>query len=273
MELPEPALSTTAASVRLEGTERVRPEADCVALERALELRVAGETRFVLLRTPGHDEELATGFLWTEGILARLEDLWALERPADVEIATREDVLELRLDPGRSRLPEDAFRKALAACGACGPGSLASRSIPLPELPAGPQLAREILFELPVKMREAQSGFARTGGLHAAALFDLEGCLLALREDVGRHNALDKVAGWALREGLDLPIRDAALLVSGRLGSEIVLKALALGIPILAGLGAASSLAVELAERAGVTLACFLRADRATLYGSPDRIL
>ncbi len=242
-----------------------------VAVERALEIRIAGETRYVLLRTPGHDEELAVGFLWTEGVLQRLEDLWGMARPSDVEPPAREDVLELQLDPARSRLPTTSVRTTLAACGTCGPGGLASLSNQVPALPPGPIVSRALLYSLPAAMAGEQSGYRQTGGLHAAALFDLDGQLTVLREDVGRHNAVDKVIGWAIDRTL-LPLQQHLLLVSGRLGSEIVLKALAAGIPFIAGLGAATTLACTLAQEAGATLMGFLRPERLVVYSGPERI-
>lgn len=242
-----------------------------LAVERPLEVRIRGETRYVLLRTPGHDEELALGFLWTEGVLCRLEDLWHLSRPNDVEPRTREDVLEIELDPARSRLPESALRQTLSACGTCGPGSLAALSSQVRVLPPGPEVSRKLLFELPARMTALQSGYRETGGLHAAALFESSGQLLVLREDVGRHNAVDKVLGWAIQRSM-LPLGRHLLLVSGRLGSEIVLKALTAGIPLILGLGAATSLACALAHDANATLVGFLRSEQLLVYCAPERI-
>jgi FdhD protein len=249
---------------------------DPVAIEEPLELRIATADAdaplVVTMRTPGHDRELAAGFLYTEGIVESAADLVAIE---DADRCGIENVARIRLRPGLDlrALAEARAFVANAACGVCGKTSIESifaKGIPLHD-PDRPRIARAVLESLPDRMRAAQRGFAKTGGLHAAALFDATGSLRVLREDVGRHNAVDKVVGERLLAGA-LPLLDSVLLVSGRAGFEIVQKAARAGIPIIAAVGAPSSLALRTAERSGMTLVGFLRAGRFNLYTSPARI-
>jgi FdhD protein len=245
---------------------------DYLAAEEPLEMRARRYSLGVTLRTPGNDEELVAGFLFNEGIISRRKHLVALRLPgdADAELNLVRVTLEstLRLAAG------SAARKfsAGSACGVCGKASLAQlrrRGLRRPEVAS--LFDPEILCQLPQKLRAAQAVFGRTGGLHAAGLFDPGGELLVLREDIGRHNAVDKVIGWAFLEGR-LPLSGHVLLVSGRGGFEIVQKALAAGIPLLASVSAPSSLAVQLAREFGMTLIGFLRGQRFVIYSGEERI-
>lgn len=275
----------------VEPIERVRVRAregdaeversDSLSVEEPLEIRVRGQEgaarSFVTtMRTPGSDEELAAGLLFAEGVLAGRSDLVALERPADPRLSP-----ELRANGLVATLSPEALARAGgltrgtvmgSACGVCGKTSIESV---LPEgaapLESPLSVSAEILYGLPDRLRERQSVFAETGGLHAAALFDGNGNLLSAREDIGRHNATDKLVGSFFLEG-KLPLSDAMLLVSGRAGFEIVQKAFGAGIPIVCSVSAPSSLAVELAESAGLTLVGFLRARRCNVYSHPRRI-
>jgi FdhD protein len=253
---------------------------DPIAVEEPLEIRIApaegsGSVPLtVTMRTPGDDADLAAGLLYAEGVIERAEDLLGLrvvadaERPGSVRVEARLRA-GLGLDPAR-----DARRfVASAACGVCGKTSIdAVLSSGFGVLdPERPRVAGAVLEQLPERMRAAQEGFSRTGGLHAAALFDAHGSLRLVREDVGRHNAVDKVVGALLRAG-ELPARDDVLLVSGRAGFEIAQKAIRAGIPVLAAVGAPSSLGLRLAARAGMTLVGFLRPHRFNLYTGPQRI-
>jgi FdhD protein len=249
---------------------------DPVAIEEPLELRIAtgdaDEPLVVTMRTPGQDRELAAGFLYTEGIIDDAADLLAIE---DADLCGIENIARIRLRPGLDRRALDQSRGFVsnAACGVCGKTSIESifaKGIPLLD-PGRPRIARAVLEALPVRMREAQRGFARSGGLHAAALFDAAGRLVVLREDVGRHNAVDKVIGERLLANA-LPLRQSLLLLSGRAGFEIVQKAARAGVPVVAAVGAPSSLALRTAERSGMTLIGFLRPGRFNLYTNPDRV-
>jgi FdhD protein len=264
-----------------EGVSEVERE-DALAVEEPLEIRFRGEdprtlrTFAVTMRTPGNDEELTAGLHFAEGVLERPSDLVALGRPddprIDPEIAA--NVLVATLSPAAVSRAEGLGRGTVmgSACGVCGKTSI-ENVIPAdrPPLPPGPSIPAQRLYELPALLRERQSIFAKTGGLHAAALFPLEGPARRIREDIGRHNATDKLVGSFLREGT-LPLSDAVLLVSGRAGFEIVQKAYAAGIPILAAVSAPSSLAVALAETAGMTLIGFLRDRRFNVYSGASRI-
>jgi FdhD protein len=267
-----PRGATVDVPVRRVGKASDGLERDRLAVEAPLEIRVGGEAIGVLLRTPGNDEELVTGFLFTEGIVAAPDAVRSLARPAGLSAAERENVVEVELDPARSRLPAPRRFVAGSGCGACGKPSLAALELYAPPVTSRLALRRATLAALPERLRSAQPGFAETGGLHAAALFDADGALVAAREDIGRHNAVDKVIGWALGVRAT-PFSDLILQVSGRLGYEIVQKAIVAGLPCVAAVGAASSLAVELAGRYGVTLAAFVRPDRLNLYGDPSRVV
>jgi FdhD protein len=240
--------------IRREGVE------DRVAIEEPLEIRVRGEALAVTMRTPGHDEELALGFLYGEGLI----DAPAPAGPTDDLAANVVEVdAPLRFDPGRRRF------YTTSSCGVCGKGALEEVAVHAPRLPDGPVLARSLVADLPERLR--QPGFEATGGLHATGLFDAAGELLEVREDVGRHNAMDKVVGRALLDGL-LPLHGHALCVSGRLSFELVQKASVAGAPILVGVGAPSSLAVSLAADRGMTLCGFARRGSVNVYTGPERV-
>ncbi len=240
---------------------------DFLASEEPLEIRVNGNSVAVTMRTPGHDEDLATGFLFTEGILREATEIVEFVRCRDVDAAFSGGILDLRLrsTPDLSRLTRHLFTSS--SCGVCGKATLDAVFGQFPPI-ASPEshihLTADQLLSLPEQLRRAQSTFDRTGGLHASALFDTSGQLLLAREDVGRHNALDKVIGHALRSGIDLA--DTALLVSGRISFELMQKALAARISLVAGISAPSSLAVSLARRSGQTLVGFLRGEGFNLY-------
>jgi FdhD protein len=246
--------------------------ADLLAAEEPMEIRVDGAALTVTMRTPGDDIDLAAGFLFTEGLLARLDDVHEI-RMCD------ENVAAVTLKPGRTLAAgpgsETAARKFLttSACGVCGKDSIeAIRTRSTFDVAADPvRVSPAVLAGLPDRLRDAQRVFSRTGGLHAAGLFTPDGTLLVLREDVGRHNAVDKVAGWALRGGL-LPLAGHVLLVSGRASFELAQKAVMIGVPVLAAVSAPSSLAASLAEETGLTLVGFLRGATMNVYASTQRV-
>jgi FdhD protein len=246
--------------------------ADLLAAEEPLEIRVNGTPLTVTMRTPGDDIDLAAGFLFTEGLLPRLDDVHEI-RMCD------ENVAAVTLKPGRTLAggldPNTAGRKFLttSACGVCGKDSIeAIRTRSAFDVAADPvRVSPAVLASLPDRLRKAQRVFSRTGGLHAAGLFTTDGTLLTLREDVGRHNAVDKVAGWALRAGL-LPLAGHVLLVSGRASFELAQKAIMVGLPVLAAVSAPSSLAASLAEETGLTLVGFLRGATMNVYAGAQRV-
>ena len=251
----------------------VRKE-DYLAAEEPLEIRVGAKPLSVTMRTPGHDRELAAGFLFTEGLVrGRLQILSLEENQGDTE-ANRANVVRAELAPEAAPDFEKMQRHFFAAssCGICGKASIDSvRARTLEPPNQGFRFDSKTLLRLPDALRESQAVFGRTGGLHAAALFDKAGKLLVLREDIGRHNAVDKVIGWALLEDR-LPLANAVLLVSGRGGFEIVQKAIVAGLPIVASVSAPSSLAVQLARELGLTLIGFLREKRFVVYSGEERI-
>jgi FdhD protein len=249
--------------------DRVTEVPDLLAAEEPLEIRLEGEPVAVTMRTPGHDTELAVGFLVTEGIV----------RPADLE-----SVIECRSDEGDGGVVEIKLRSGVApsagwqrnfyatsSCGVCGKASIEAVRVAAEPLGDGPEVSRHKIQSLPDTLRAAQRVFERTGGLHAAGLFSSDGELILLREDVGRHNAVDKVVG---RAGLDgrLPLSDSVLLVSGRASFEILQKGLVAGIPIVAAVSAPSSLAVRMARESNMTLVGFLRPGGFNVYAGPERI-
>lgn len=244
---------------------------DAVAVEAALEVRIGGKAVTVLMRTPGHDEELVTGFLFGEGVIADADDIIAIERPADVSDSERGNVLNVRLMVSRRVMDVDRLFYSNSSCGICGKKSLASIEVKGEPALSSLTVSRAVLTALPERLRAAQPAFALTGGVHASGLFTPGGELVAVREDVGRHNALDKLVGWALNEG-KVPLSDYALLVSGRLSYELVQKAITAGIPLVAAVGAPSSLAVDLAERFGITLVGFLRPTSMNVYAHLARV-
>jgi FdhD protein len=232
--------------------------ADEVAVEEPLEIRVDGEPLAVTMRTPGHDEELAAGFLHGEGLLVGPPRFHPTLDLNAVDVAG-----PLAREPGARRF------YTTSSCGVCGKGALEEVAVHSPPVPAGPTVARDLLAALPERLE--QPGFARTGGLHATGLFDAAGSLVLAREDVGRHNAMDKVIGRSLLDGAT-PMRDGVLCVSGRLSFELVQKAAVAGAPILVGVGAPTSLAVALAADRGLTLCGFARGGRLNVYARPERV-
>jgi FdhD protein len=233
---------------------------DPVAIEAPLEIRVDGAALAVTMRTPGHDEELALGFLYGEGLIDAVR---AAAPTQDFAGNTVEVTGPLLRDPGPRRFYTSS------SCGVCGKGALEEVAVLSPPVSAGPRVSRALVAALPDRLE--QPGFARTGGLHATGLFDATGQLICSREDVGRHNAMDKVIGRALRDG-GLPLAQRILCVSGRLSFELVQKAAVAGAPILVGVGAPSSLAIELAADRGLTLCGFARAGRVNVYTGAERI-
>jgi FdhD protein len=252
-----------------------RRKEDYLSAEEPLEIRVGDNPLSVTMRTPGHDEELAAGFLFTEGIVQNRAQITSLTEPEPGDAAeNRGNVIIATLASDAAYDVEKSRRNFFAAssCGICGKASIDSvrartLAAPNPDFRLDP----EILIKLPDAFRESQAVFGRTGGLHAAALFDAAGKLLVLREDIGRHNAVDKVIGWALLENR-VPLRDVVLLVSGRGGFEIVQKAIVAGLPVVASVSAPSSLAVQLARETGQTLIGFLRGRRFVIYSGDSRI-
>jgi len=234
---------------------------DVVAVEEPLEIRIGGRPVAVTMRTPGHDEELALGFALSEGLrpgAARLPD----------DLAANTVELDAPgFDP--ERLARSFYTSS--SCGVCGKGALEAVAVEAPRIASDLRVGAALVATLPDRLREAQPAFDATGGIHATGLFDAAGTLLCLREDVGRHNAMDKVVGWAFREGR-LPLTEAILCVSGRLSFELVQKAAVAGCPILVAVGAPSSLAVELAGDRGVTLCGFVRGGRMNVYTEPWRV-
>ena len=233
---------------------------DAVAIEEPLEIRVDGAALAVTMRTPGHDEELALGFLYGEGLIDGVREAGLTEDLANniIEVAG-----PLTRDPGVRRF------YTTSSCGVCGKGALEEVAVLSAPVSAEPTIPRALAAELPNRLD--QPGFRRTGGLHATGLFEADGDLLYTREDVGRHNAMDKVVGRALLDGR-LPLSGRVLCVSGRLSFELVQKAAVAGAPILIGVGAPSSLAVELADDRGLTLCGFARRGSVNVYTHPHRI-
>ena len=267
-------------TVRLQGQQRTaRP--DSLAAEEPLEIRINGTSLTVSMRTPGDDFDLVAGFLVAEGMVARSADLTALRYCAGTiddssgSGSNSYNVIDATL-PRHAAAPATLHRNLLtsSACGICGRETVEAirNRVPHDLASDGLRVAPETLYGLPDKLRAAQAVFEATGGLHAAGLFTADGRLLCLREDVGRHNAVDKVIGWALREDL-LPLRGHVLMVSGRASFELTQKAAMAGIPMMAAVSAPSSLAVDLAEEVGLTLIGFLRDRSANVYTGAERIL
>ena len=261
-----------------EGRARIRP--DSLATEEPMEIRLvsdeAKQTVAVTMRTPGADFELAAGFLYGEGIVSSPEDILKISYCIDPDIDAEQqyNIVNVELRGGRDYdlKPLERHFYTTSACGVCGKASLEQLELRgCPVIPPGPELTPQKIYALPDKLREAQGLFEATGGLHAAALFDREGELVALREDVGRHNATDKLVGWALLEGR-LPLSDCVVMVSGRSSFEILQKCLTAGVPVVCAISAPSSLAVDVARQFGMTLIGFLRGSRFNVYSGHERI-
>jgi FdhD protein len=264
-----------------------RPET--LAVEEPLELRLNGTALTVTMRTPGSDVELAQGFLLTEGVIERRDDIARVEYcrgatlpdPESLRSSPPNDglntynVLDVTLAPGVPMPDVDVTRNfyTTSSCGVCGKGSIdAVRTISRHSPGDDPTVVTtDTLSAMPDRLRSAQKVFASTGGLHGAALFDADGTVLVVREDIGRHNAVDKTIGWALEHGR-VPLSGTVLLVSGRASFELTQKAVMAGVPVLAAVSAPSSLAVDLASQAGLTLVAFLRGESMNVYTRPDRI-
>jgi FdhD protein len=276
-EFDRPGVSARRVEVRSSAAGRGVDRPDWVVVEEPLETRAQGPGQdpisvAVTMRTPGHDAELAVGFLHTEGLLAGRDELTAVPEPRSGRSKKLCNVITIKLN---RRFDPDSLRRnffATSSCGLCGKATLDQLLVRCPPIPAGPEVDREIIIRLPEALREAQRVFDRTGGLHAAGLFDLKGRLIALREDVGRHNAVDKIVGRGLLDGAT-PLSRHILLVSGRIGFEIVQKAAVAGIPILCAVSAPTSLSVETANKVGMTLVGFLRGDSFNVYTHYDRII
>lgn len=242
---------------------------DQVAHEAPLELQLDGHSLAVLMRTPGHDEELGLGFLLTEGLVRSGDDVVSIQHCTQVPSPDAEDnVLQIRL-----RVPFDLAKVrrhffATSSCGVCGKATIENALKVSKKLDANVEVSQHTLTRLPGLLRAGQAAFDETGGLHAAGLFTASGELRVLREDVGRHNAVDKVVGWSMRQ----PGEATVLMVSGRLSFELVQKCVAARIPVLAGISAPTSLAVEMAEALGVTLVGFLRGESMNVYSHPGRL-
>jgi FdhD protein len=234
---------------------------DRLAVEEPLEIRVNGQAVAVTMRTPGHDEELALGFALSEGL-----------RPEDARLPDdlAANIVEVDAPDADLSLVQRSFYTS-SSCGVCGKGALEAVAVAAPRIESDLVVPFELIVTLPDRLREAQATFEATGGLHATGLFDGDGEVLCVREDVGRHNAMDKVVGWGFGAGL-VPLSRLVMCVSGRLSFELVQKASVAGCPVLVAVGAPSSLAVELATDRGVTLCGFVRDGHANVYTHPDRV-
>ena len=258
--------------VRLDERHDAAVTEDRVAVEAPLEIRLGAKPLTVIMRTPGDDEELTLGFLYSEGVLRRLGEAVRLHRPAAATDEEQGNLMAVELPPHLYALrPPGRSFYASASCGVCGKTQIGDLRLEAPPVSASWRARAGLLATLPEALAAQQRTFAATGGLHASALFSRDGALLAAREDVGRHNAVDKLIGWSYRQAL-LPLAEHLLMVSGRLGFEIVQKAIVAGLPVVAAVSAPSSLAVELAGRYGVTLIGFLRPGRMNVYTHPERV-
>ncbi len=269
MKTPIESVPNSSRSVSVRRFPAGDLDLDAVVVEEPLEMRVEGQALAVTMRTPGHDRELVGGFLYTEGCVDGADDIQAVEHVRD-PLDPQDNTVDVRLaagmgiEAGRFASAQREFY-ASSSCGICGKATIAKVLAGAPPLVDPIRVGAEILLRLPEKMRALQSTFERTGGLHAAALFTPEGELEVLREDVGRHNAVDKVLGWRLLADR-APVDDALLLISGRAGFEIVQKALVARVPVVAAVGAPTTLAVSLANEAGMQLVGFLRDGRFNQY-------
>jgi FdhD protein len=271
-------MSTDTIATRVQIVEKgfSSQRSDLLAIEEPLQFCLNGSPISITMRSPGSDLDLAVGFLFTEGIINDVRQILAMrvESGDDTSGNVGDRVTirlrpEIAIDPGRIR--RNFYTSS--SCGVCGKLAMGAIDVrpAFPMRQSGPQFRADVLYRLPDLLRRAQDTFDRTGGIHAAALFSPEGTMLGLREDVGRHNAVDKLIGSALRDG-GVPLGDSLILVSGRAGFELVQKSIMAAIPVLAAVGAPSSLAVELAQRFGMTLVGFLRDQRFNIYSGSWRI-
>jgi len=269
---------TVRRPVRMLSPDGQRRRPDSLAAEEPLEIRVGGKALAVTMRTPGHDVELAHGFLLSEGVIGSAADVYSARYCDSVDDTGRNtyNVLDIALADGVPPPDTGVERNfyTTSSCGVCGKAALDAVKLKTRFAPRNSTftVTAEVLSGLPEALRAKQRVFASTGGLHAAGLFRSDGSLLIVREDIGRHNAVDKVLGWALLENR-IPLSDIGLLVSGRASFELVQKAAMAGIPLLAAVSAPSSLAAELAEENGMTLVGFLRGSSMNLYTGEDRVL
>lgn len=256
---PSPYSTARVTVVRVPGCEAV---ADDVAVEAPLEIRIGGEAVTVTMRTPGHDEELALGFCLSEGVVPR-----SARAPEDLAANT------IEVDaPGFDLRSRQRSFYTSSSCGVCGLGAIGAVRVDTPRVETSARIDASVVHELPGRLRSAQAAFDTTGGLHAAGLFSAQGVLMCVREDVGRHNALDKVIGWALLRGL-VPLSEMVLCLSGRVSFELVQKAARAGCPVIVAVGAPSSLALELARDRGITVCGFVRDGRFVVYTEPRRVV
>jgi FdhD protein len=276
---PRPT-SRTRTHVRVVEQSRERSRSDQLATEEPLEIRlvVGGKKRTVAvtMRTPGADFELAAGFLFAEGVVTSRGQIRRISYCTDPEVDAEQhfNIVNVELDPATEvdLRPLERHFYTTSACGVCGKASLESLQIRgCPAVPEGPEIDAEIIYRLPDRLRDAQGIFESTGGLHAAGLFDPQGDLVAVREDVGRHNAVDKLIGWAFVQGMT-PLHDRIAIVSGRSSFEIMQKFLVAAVPIVCAVSAPSSLAVSLAREFGMTLVGFLRGERFNVYSGQQRL-
>jgi FdhD protein len=254
---------------------QIRAFQDHLVGEEPLEIRVGELPLSVTMRTPGHDLELAAGFLFTEGLIRNREEILSLEFVEECKETERGNIVQVGLRDEAALDLQRTRRNFFAgsSCGICGKASIdAVRVRDIPPMNSSLRVAPEVLCAMPETLRSKQAIFGRTGGLHAAGLFDVQGRLIAQREDVGRHNAVDKIVGWALLEGR-LPLSQDVLVVSGRGGFEIIQKALVAGVPVVACVSAPSGLAVRLARELRLTLVGFLRGQRFVVYAGEERVL
>jgi len=247
---------------------------DLVVAEEPLEIRIAGESLMVTMRTPGDDLDLAAGLLYTEGVIGSLDEVASLTQGGTAVGRDRENVVDVTVAPGHELKASAARRvlRATAACGLCGKESIADVRRRIPPITDPTTVPLDIVLGLPETIRAAQPVFSQTGGLHAVGLFTPEGAPLTIREDVGRHNAVDKVIGARLRGGFP-SLAGAVMLLSGRAGFELVQKAAVARVPIVCSVSAPSALAVDLAEEVGMTLVGFVRGASANVYTHPRRVI
>src|SRR5262245_28316743 len=241
-----------------------------MVMEEPLEIRVNGESLSITMRTPGDDFDLAIGLLWTEGIVGSQDDIGTIAYCPDEEQPDLRNVVNVVLTDSTRRIESSRRLWSNSSCGLCGKATLDAIHQACVPIESTINVPYDLLYSLPARLRQAQANFERTGGIHAVGLFDGKGSLLILREDIGRHNAVDKALGAALGGGLTLS--QTIMMVSGRLGFEIAQKALVAGVPIVASISAPSSLAVELANEFGMTTIGFLRGRSMNVYSNPQRL-